>query len=60
MLCRVMKFGCVFGEIYVCVCVWRLYKTEAGNKITRRNINNLRYEHDTSLMTESKEEQKSS
>ena len=30
-----------------------------GIKITRRNINNLRYSDDTMLMTESKEELKS-
>ena len=32
---------------------------EAGIKIARRNINNLRYAHDTTLMTESKKELKS-
>ena len=31
----------------------------AGIKIGRRNINNLRYEDDTTLMTESEEEVKS-
>ena len=31
----------------------------AGIKITRRNIDNLIYEDDTTLMAESKEEQKS-
>ena len=31
---------------------------EAGIKIARRNINNLRYADDTTLMAESKEEQK--
>ena len=36
-----------------------LEKTEAGIKIARRNINNLRYADDTTLMTESKEELKS-
>ena len=34
----------------------RLDETQAGNKITRRNINNLRYADDTTLMAESKEE----
>ena len=29
---------------------------QAGIKIPRRNINNLRYADDTTLMTESKEE----
>ena len=33
---------------------------EAGIKIARRNINNLRYAGDTTLVAESKEELKSS
>ena len=33
--------------------------TEAGIKIAGRNINNLRYAYDTTLMTESKEQLKS-
>ena len=33
-------------------------KTQAGIKIARRNINNLRYADDTILMAESKEELK--
>ena len=36
-----------------------LDEAEAGIKIARRNINNLRYTNDTTLMTESKEELKS-
>ena len=36
----------------------RLDESQTGIKITRRNINNLRYADDTTLMTESKEEQK--
>ena len=32
---------------------------QAGIKISRRNINNLRYVDDTTLMTESEEELKS-
>ena len=32
---------------------------QAGIKIARRNINNLRYADDTTLMTESEEELKS-
>ena len=36
----------------------RLDKSQAGIKITRRNINNLRYIDDTTLMVESKEELK--
>ena len=34
----------------------RLEEAQAGIKIARRNINNLRYEDDTTLMTEIKEE----
>ena len=36
-----------------------LEETQAGIKIARRNINNLRYADDTTLMAESKEEVKS-
>ena len=37
----------------------RLDEAQAGIKIAGRNINNLRYADDTTLMTESKEELKS-
>jgi len=37
----------------------RLDETQAGIKIARRNINNLRYADDTTLMAENKEELKS-
>ena len=37
----------------------RLDEAQGGIKIARRNINNLRYADDTTLMTESKEELKS-
>ena len=36
-----------------------LEETQAGIKITGRNINNLRYADDTTLMAESEEELKS-
>ena len=36
-----------------------LEEAQAGIKIARRNINNLRYEDDTTLMAESEEELKS-
>ena len=36
-----------------------LNETQAGIKIARRNINNLRYANDTTLMTQSEEELKS-
>ena len=37
----------------------RLDEADAGNKIAGRNINNLRYTDDTTLMAESEEELKS-
>ena len=37
----------------------RLEEAQAGIKITGRNINNLRYADETTLMAESKEELKS-
>ena len=37
----------------------RLYEAQAGIKTAVRNINNLRYADDTTLMAESKEELKS-
>ena len=37
----------------------RLDEAQAGTKIARRNINNLRYTDDTTLMAESEEELKS-
>ena len=37
----------------------RLDEAQAGVKIARRNVNNLRYADDTTLMAESKEELKS-
>ena len=36
-----------------------LEEAQTGIKITRRNINNLRYADDTTLMAESEEEPKS-
>ena len=37
----------------------RLDEAQAGNKFARRNINNLRYADDTTIMAESKKEIKS-
>jgi len=37
----------------------RLKEAQAGIKIARRNINNLRYTDDTTLMAESRKEIKS-
>ena len=36
-----------------------LDEAQAGNKIARRNVNNLRYADDTTLMAESEQELKS-
>ena len=57
--------GCILSP-----CLFNLYaeyimrndgleETQAGIKIARRNINNLRYVDDTTFMAESKEELKS-
>ena len=57
--------GCILSP-----CLFNLYaeyimqnarpdEPQAGIKIVRRNINNLRYADDTTLMAESKEELKS-
>ena len=57
--------GCISS-----LCLFNLYaeyimqntqldEPQAGIKISRRNINNLRYADDTTLMAESEEEQKS-
>ena len=37
----------------------RLHETQAGINVVRRNINNLRYADDTTLMEESEEKLKS-
>ena len=60
-----VRQGCILSP-----CLFNLYaeylmrnaglvEAQAGIKIARRNINNLRYEDDTTLMAESKEEPKS-
>ena len=38
---------------------WAVYESQAGIKIARSNINNLRYANDTAIMAESEEELKS-
>ena len=54
--------GCIFSpclfNLYAEYIMWnaRLNETQAGIKIARRNINNLRYADDTTLIAESKEE----
>ena len=60
-----VRQGCILSP-----CLFKLYaeyimrnsgleETQAGIKIARRNINNLRYADDTTLMAESEEELKS-
>ena len=62
---KVVRQGCILSP-----CLFNLYaeyimrnagleEAQAGIKIARRNINNLRYEDDTTLMAESEEELKS-
>ena len=51
---------CLFN--FYAECIMRnagLEEAQAGIKVARRNINNLRYADDTTLMAESEEEQKS-
>ena len=57
---RCMLLPCLFNLYvgYIMRNVW-LDETQAGIKIARRNINNLRYADDTTLMVESEEELKS-
>ena len=62
----VVRQGCILSP-----CLFNFYaeyimrnagleETQAGLKIAGRNINNLRYADDTTLMAESEEEQKAS
>ena len=57
--------GCILSpclsNLYAEYIIWnvRLDEAQAGIKISGRNINNLRYADDTTLMAESKEELKS-
>ena len=54
--------GCILSPClfnFYAECIMRnagLEETQAGIKIARRNINNLRYADDTTLMAESEEE----
>ena len=52
--------SCLFN-LYAEYIMWnaRLDEAQAGIKIARRNINNLRYADDTTLMAERKEKLKS-
>ena len=57
--------GCILSpclfNLYAEYIMWnpRLDETQAGIKIARRNINNLRYAYDTTLVADGKEELKS-
>ena len=57
--------GCILSPCLFNLCAEyimmnaRLDEAQAGIKIARRNINNLRYADDTTLMAESEEELKS-
>ena len=57
--------GCIFSpclfNLYVEYIMWNteLDEAQAGIKIAGRNINNLRYADDTTLMAENEEELKS-
>ena len=55
-----MLSPCLFN-LYAEYIMWNagLDEAQAGIKIARRNINNLRYANDTTLMAESEEELKS-
>ena len=50
---------CVYEKLYYIMRNAGLNEAQARIKITGRNINNLRYADDTTLMAESKEELKS-
>ena len=64
------KLGKEYIKLYIVPCLFNLYadnimqnarldEAQPGIKIARRNISNLRYADDTTLMAESKEELKS-
>ena len=55
-----MLWPCLF-DLHAEYIIWNagLEDSQAGIKIARRNINNLRYADDTTLMAESEEELKS-
>ena len=60
-----VRQGCIFSpclfNLHAEYLMWnaRLDDSQAGIKIARRNVNNLRYADDTTIMAESQEELKS-
>ena len=60
-----VRQGCILSpclfNLYAGYIMWNatLDEAQAGNKISKRNINNLRYADDTTLRAESEEELKS-
>ena len=61
---KLLSHGCILSHclfnLYAEYTIWnaRLNESQAGIKIARKNINNLRYADDTTLMAESEEELK--
>ena len=53
-----MLLHCLFN-LYAVYIMWSSRLNEAGIKIAKKNINNLIYADDTTLMVESEEELKS-
>ena len=58
---KVLEWGAIAFSEYADYIMWNagLEEAQAGIKIARWNINNLRYADDTTLMAENKEELKS-
>ena len=58
---RTLEWGAIAFSEYTAYIMWNagLDEAQAGIKIARWNINNLRYADDTTLMAENKEELKS-
>ena len=54
---RLLEWGAIAFSIYAQYMMWnaRLDEAQAGNKIAKGNLNNLRYADDTTLMAEKKE-----
>ena len=64
-ICKIFHQCCILSpcsfNLYAEYIKWnaRLYEAQAGIKIAKRNINNIRYADDTTLMAEIEEELKS-